>query len=486
MRIVLINPPFFQVHGGFKDAAKIGSSYPPMGLLYLSGKLRSEGHKVHIIDVSIEHLYSNELIGIILDYKPDLIGITATTPLYREACKIAKAIKSKNDVPIVIGGYHVTILQKPVMADHTEFDYAVLGEGEITFSKLIRCLEQGGDPANIPGLLIRSGGNVEFTGIRPMVNNLDELPYPAHDLINKKLYLWTAPRKGVVPITIILTKRGCPFHCTFCSQKSMFTRKVRYRSIDNVLDELEEITKVLGFHHILIQDDTLVIKRERMLQLCEGIHQRGLKFTWEGLARANLVDKELINIMAEAGLVRISFGIESGDDEILQTIQKGVTKEQMRTAYKWCEEAGIETRGSAIIGHPGETRKSAWKTILFVRSITHLDQLLLNIMVPYPGTEVHRLASKGEAGYRLLSADYENYVRYANPVLEVNDLDAKTLVRMQSIGLWLFYLTPRRIIYNLRRAGLTNGIRLAIAFLKGQFINMLSDGTFLSKRIRRN
>jgi len=466
MRVALLNPSFFEVYKHYEKAARIGACYPPTGLLYLAGKLRADGHTVCVIDVGVEGLSVEEVLDRLEQFDPQLVGLTASTPLFTGACELARRIKARMDVPTVVGGIHLTILREEAFGPNPQFDFAVPGEGEITLSELVRCLAGGGDPASVAGLLLRRDGRVVATASRAMVADLDELPLPARDLIPRANYLWAAPGKGSTPIALMFTKRGCPFKCSFCSQHSMFGRNVRCRSIESVLDELEHIVTVDGIHHILFLDDTLVIKRERMAALCEGIHRRRLEFTWEGMARANLVDEELIRMMREAGLVRISFGIESGDEATLQRINKGVTLDQIRQAYKWAKQAGMETRGSAILGHPGETAKTAWKTIRFLRGLKHLDQVLLNVMVPYPGTEVYELARAGRTGYRLLSEDYTRYTRYDNCVIEVNDLSVKRLQRLQTIGLWLFYLTPRRVWHNLRRAGLRTGFTMAMVMLR--------------------
>jgi len=467
MKIALINPPYFEVYKGYEKAAKIGANYPPIGLLYLHARLQQDGHDVHMFDAAAENLGPEDLLKKVIGFDPGLIGITATTPIFHRTSKIARTIKDRLNVPIVVGGIHVTILPEDSFNGHDEFDYAVLGEGEVTLSELTDCLQKGGDPGSVRGILYRKNGSVVKTPPRPLAPDLDAFPFPARDCVDKHNYVWTAPGKGELPVGSIITKRGCPFFCTFCSQHSMFTRTVRYRSVENILDELEEMVTRQGYEHIIFLDDTLALKRDRMLQICDGIKNRKLDFTWEAMCRANLVDRELLQAMAGAGLARISFGIESGDQDVLDRIKKGITLNQIRMAYKWSKEAGIETRGSAIIGHPDETRKSAWRTIRFLSSIRHLDQVYINIMVPYPGTLVFDLAKKGEAGYRLLSDNYSNYIRYNQSVLEVNDLDLKALKRLQNLGLWMFYLKPRRVLYNLKRAGLRNGIRMAFAMLRG-------------------
>jgi anaerobic magnesium-protoporphyrin IX monomethyl ester cyclase len=467
MKIILINPPYFDVYKGYEKAARIGASYPPTGLLYLAAILKKNGHDVRLHDMDFETLDPDSFIESILNFKPDLIGITATTPIFHKAVSIASSIKQKSDIPVVLGGIHITICREEAFEKHPEFDYAVIGEGEATMLELVTALENGNDPTTVAGILFRKNGHAVAAAPRPLIDDLNDLSFPSRELIQKNDYMWVAPGRGNVPIATIITKRGCPFRCSFCSQHSMFTRKVRYRSVENVLDELEVIVKVHGIDHIIILDDTLVIQRERMMKMCEGIHERKLKFTWEGMARANLVDKELIETMANAGLVRISFGIESGNEDVLKNIEKGVTLDQIRDAYRWAKKAGIETRGSAIIGHPNETRKTAWQTIKFLRSLEHLDQVYINVMVPYPGTRVYELAKNGEAGYRLLDENYSNYIRYNQAVLEVNDLDREALRKIQNIGLWLFYFTPHRILHALKRAGLRNGLTMGFAMLRG-------------------
>jgi len=463
MNVALVNPPFFDVYKGFEEAARLGASYPPSGLLYLAGKLLADGHNVRIYDMDIERLTVEDLMVRLRDFNPGIIGMGATTPIMARAEDISERIKQEMDTPIVLGGIHVTIEREAAMRAAPHIDYAVLGEGEITLSDLVASMESSNDVTKVPGLLVRLGDEIIQTPARDLIRDLDTLNFPPRELLAGQ-YNWLAPNKGNIPIAVLFTKRGCPFMCSFCSQHSMYGRKIRSRSVENVLEELDHIINRMGIDHILILDDTLVVDRKWMLHLCREIRERKLVFTWEGMARASHVDKELIQAMADVGLVRLSFGIESGDDEVLKRIHKGVTTTQIRQAYKWAKEAGIETRGSAIIGHPGETQKTAWRTVRFLWSLHHLDQVYLNIMVPYPGTEVFELASRSEAGYRLLSLDYNDYIRYEKSVLEVNDLDSDALRKIQKIALLGFYLHPRRFFYNLFRSGFRNGFRAALAF----------------------
>jgi radical SAM superfamily enzyme YgiQ (UPF0313 family) len=217
-----------------------------------------------------------------------------------------------------------------------------------------------------------------------------------------------------------------------------------------------------------MMDETLTLKRDRTLELCQAIRDNGLSFTWEGWTHASTVDEELLRAMKAAGMIRLSFGIESGDPQILKRIKKGVTREQLREAYRIAAKVGIETRGSAMLGHPCETRETAWRTIKFIRSIKECEQIFLNVACPYPGTELYDCAINGRDGMKLLTTDYSRYKRYGDPVIAVNDLDPKALKRLQTLGLLYFYLTPRRVWYNLvKRAGVRTGMVNAAAFLIG-------------------
>ena len=465
MKVLLINPPYFDVYRGFKSAAKLGALYPPTGLLYIASSLKKAGHQVVLIDVDIEELRMNEIIQKVEQSKVDVVGITATTATYGYSKMILKEIKKKSSIVTIMGGIHITIMMREVLIDTPELDFGIYGEGEETFVELLECFKKKKELNQVKGLIFRNEkGEIEVNSPRPYIENLDELPFPDRSVLKKEKYLWSVYGRGTQKIASIITKRGCPFNCNFCSAHSMFGYEVRYRSIKNVVDEIDEIVNSLGITHIINLDDTLVLDRERMIEFCQEIKKRNLVFTWEGTARANLVEPQIMAMMKEAGLRRISFGIESGNQKILDQENKGITLSELRNAYRWAKNCGIETRGSAIIGHPGETFAGALETIRFIRSIKYLDQVYINIMVPYPGTRVYEMAKNQEMGMRLLCNDFSEFVRYNNSVIEVNNLTRKRLFFLQKFGLIYFFLTPRRIFHNVKRAGFKAGFNNSIAF----------------------
>jgi len=476
MRVLLIAPPWLDIYGNYQAAAKQGCIAPPLGLAYLGGAIHTIGSECRIIDMEMEGLNIDVLLETFRDYDPELIGITATTPVYKNATILATAIKQNfPDIPLCIGGVHSTVLGKAVLEECNHFDLQVVGEGEFTIQEIVKVIEAGAKSfEGIQGLIFRKNGKVVENPRRPLTEDLDSLPLPDRHLLKTELYRHTVPGKRSTTYADIFTSRGCPFQCIFCSQHTMYGRRVRWHSIERVITELKQITQDLGIRHIIFMDETLTLNKNRLLKICQAIKHASLEFTWEGWTHASTIDEELLRAMKGAGLTRLSFGIESGDPEILKGIKKGVTLDQIRRAYKIAAKVGIETRGSAILGHPHETRETAWRTIKFCRSVKECQQIFLNVACPYPGTELHEYATLGKGGMKLLSTDYSKYKRYGEPVISVNDLGPMDLKRLQTLGLLYFYLTPRRIWHNvINRAGLRSGLNNSLAFLRGIFRSLM-------------
>ncbi len=479
MRVLLIAPPWLDIYGDYQAAAKMGCVAPPLGLAYLGGALEEIDCQCRILDMDMEGLGPDELNAAIEEFKPDLIGLTATTPVFKNATILAERIKAKHpSVPLVVGGVHSTVVGRAALEECPHFDLQVVGEGEFTIREIVDALRsEDKNLENIEGLIYRRDGEIVENPRRPPKENLDEIPLPARHLLNADIYRHTVPGKASVGYADIFTSRGCPFQCVFCSQHTMYGRRVRWHSIERVMTELRYIVNDLGIRHIIFMDETLTLNKPRLLEICETIRSEGLEFSWEGWTHAATIDEELLRAMKSAGLIRLSFGIESGDPEILKGIKKGVTLEQIREAYRIAAKVGIERRGSAMLGHPGETRETAWRTIKFCRSIKECQQIFLNIACPYPGTELFDCASAGEKGMELLTTDYSKYKRYGDPVIRVNDLEPKDLKRLQTIGLLYFYLTPGRIWHNMvRRAGLRAGVANAFAFARGILSSLTKGG----------
>jgi anaerobic magnesium-protoporphyrin IX monomethyl ester cyclase len=467
MRALLVSPPWGQLYGDFRAAARVGVAYPPLGLCYLASALKAAGHEALVLDAEAEGLGAEGVLARAQAWRADLIGIQVVSPLWDAALEIGRLVRERAALPVVIGGPHVSITAEEALEQNPYADYGVLGEGEDALAELATCLERGGDPASVTGLVFRRAGAIQCSAPRETRAELDELPLPERGDLAFGRYLFSVPGKGIRPFTTILSSRGCPFECTFCTEPAMFGRRTRFRSAEAVADEIEQVNRRHGVTHFVFVDDTLTVNRQRIERMCEEILRRGLRVTLEGWTHANTVDEELLRTLRSAGLVRLSFGVESGNPGILRTLKKGTDHERIRAAYRAAKSAGIETRGSVILGLPGDTRATVEDTIRFVSELDDLDHCYFNIAMPYPGTEMRADALAGRRGTRLLTREYSQLRRQGQRVvMEVNDLDTPTLLALQRSAYRRFWLRPRRILYNLRRAGPAAAARNGVAFFQ--------------------
>jgi len=469
VRILLIHPPWGDVYGNYAPAARVGVLYPPLGLCYVAACLKQDGKDVRIIDAEAEGKNIQAIVSEAKEYSPDIIGITSTTPIFHKAKELGHSLKRELNVPIIIGGSHPTVTPIKTMQECSAFDYLVFGEAELTFVELVNSIRNGRTVEGIKGVAYRKNGEIIKNESRPFIEDLDSIPFPARELLNLDNYLWSVPKKGIVKFATIFTTRGCPFKCVYCAARNVFGGVVRERKVENVVDEIEQVIQKFGIKHFSVLDDTLTLNRQRAQAICKEIIRRNLDITIEGFTRVNTIDEETLRWLKKAGLVRISFGIESGNPEILKLIKKGITLDQVKEAYRIAKKVGLETRGSIIIGLPGDTRKTAMQTLNFAKSLKGCDQMYINICTPYPGTELYDMAVNSEHGFRLLTKDFSKYKRYGEPVLEVNDLNKEELVKLQKKGFLMFYLTPRRIYHNLVRAGPKAAAKNINAFFKSVF-----------------
>ena len=472
MKVLFVVPPFAQIYGSYRHLYRKGFLNPPLGLCYLAASLSRGGHEARIVDGEAESLSPDEIVSRAREFRPDVLAFTATSVDFDRARQIAGVLKcALPDTPSILGGTHVNIFGPQVLEETPAFDFGCVGDGEdliVEFADALAASE-GGRLAQIPGLLRREDGHVLADPPRPVEKNIDRYPFPARELLRNELYVRAVPRRGYRQTAAVMSSRGCPYSCVYCAVKSIYGgTRVRLRSAENVLDEIEKIVNRLGITHLGFNDDCLTLSRERMLAICEGIRKRGLKFTWEGLSRADLVDRELLTAMRDAGFVRISFGIESGNPEILKVIRKSETLEQIEEAFRIAREVGIVARGSVIIGLPYETRDTVMQTFRFVNRLKGIDQVIVNILQPYPGTEVREMVLRGDGGSRYVdgAASGGNLRRFGSATVTVNDLSGRDLVFLQKYGFLRFYLRPSVIYNHLRIAGWKTFAADAVGFLR--------------------
>jgi radical SAM superfamily enzyme YgiQ (UPF0313 family) len=409
---------------------------PLLGLGYLAGYLRARGVKVGIVDAMFDRLSLEETVQRVVDAAPRLVGLTAMTHEIRRAAEVARAIRRRlPGARFVIGGPHSTALPERTLEEFDVFDFGVFGEGEETLLELWSALERGENGAaleKIAGLVWRRGGQASRNGPRPWIRDLDALPQPAWDLY------------GPSEVYQVFASRGCPFQCIFCMR--VLGDEVRFRSPRSVADEFEAVVERYHPRQIDFSDETFTLRRGWTLEICDELTRRGLhrKVRWFANGRVNTVDEELLRRMREAGCVRIGFGIESGNEEILRAAHKGTSVAQVEKAVAACKRVGLQVEAFYILGFPGETRRTALDTIRLAARL-NTTTAAFGIMVPYPGTRVAEMAERGEGGYRLLSRDWSAYDKHLGNALELATLSRRDLEGLQARAYLWFYLRNLRI-----------------------------------------
>lgn len=450
LKIAFIMPHWTSVFGRFSKIAQKASSFPPLNLAMLAAVVEQSGHRAMIIDAEIERIDVQETIHRLREFAPDLVALTATTPVFHISSDWAFQVKNALHVPIAVGGFHATLFGESVFHDH--FDYAFIGEADVSLRLFMDQFSTDQHYDNIKGLIFRRNGEVISTGTAEPASDLNILPIPARHLLKMDLY-YVGTLKGRLNYTSIMASRGCPFKCVFCTNRIGGVR-VRQRSVGNVLEEMKQVAASSNIRHFYFVDDVLTLNRAYTMELCNAIIESGLGITFEGSTRANLIDDGLMETMKKAGLIRLSFGFETADEEIRTIIKKEVPLESYTLANRLANKYDIETINSVMLGLPGDTRESINKTISYLRSARELKHASFSIAMPYPGTELYEMALRGDHGLKLLTQDYSKYQRYGSAVLEVNGITTKEMLRLQQIGLFKIYSVPWRLLPVLRRMGL--------------------------------
>ncbi len=389
MKILLIQPPY-----PFSEFPK-----PSWALMSLGALLHREGYEVEVLDL-LSTAYSDEKVERRLRrFRPDVIGATSVTLNFPAAARILEVCKKIHpDARVVMGGPHVTFTAPETLRKFPGIEIIVKGEGEETLTEMLSAMQNGGGLEKVAGLVYRRNGDIIDTGARPLLKNLDDLPLPERTLFPLSRYL--AMR---VPASVI-SSRGCPTGCTFCVGYRMMGRKARFRDPVRVGDEIEAACR-LGFDEICIDDDLFTRNRTHVLGICDEILQRGLKITLYIFARVDTVEPVLLKKLKEAGCAMICFGLESGNQAILDKAKKRATLEKARRAVQYSKDAGIAPLGSFIIGLPGETPESMAETVSFAQSLDIAHGF--HLLSPFPGTEVRERAA--EYGLKILSDDWSLY-----------------------------------------------------------------------------
>lgn len=372
MRVTLIFPNYV-LHDEFGEP-----SDPPLGLASIAAVLEEKGYKVSLIDASMENLTINQTYSRLAELKPDIVGISCNySPLHNPTLELAKMVKSEFGIPVIVGGNHATAMAENLLRQSNGIDVIVRGEGEKIMPGLLEILQHGLQLSQVKGITYREGDSVVNTPDVPLIADLDELPMPAYYLLPVEKY-----RRFN-----IMSSRGCPFDCGFCASHVVFSRKVRYRSPKRVMDEIEYLLKNYGEKPVWFSDDTFTTKQKYTVSLMDELVRRKLGIKWSCLLRVDVITRQLLETMRDAGCVYISYGIESGNQEILNKIGKGITVDEILITLDITHQVGIRQYAFFMVGYPGET----WDTIMDSYKLIYqskLDGAAFSVLIPLPGSRV--------------------------------------------------------------------------------------------------
>lgn len=395
MKIQLFVPP----GGYFAERWTKGSSMPPLGLLYLGAVLEKEGHEVQIVPADVLELSWKQIRKHILDYRPDILGVTSTTENRFQSFKLIKLAKNAYPQALtILGGPHASMAAKDCLENISELDIVAHSEAELTMIDLCQAISRGKDIdnlKNVSGISFRSQGKIVMNPPQSPIMDLDNLPYPAFHLIpfEKYNFQFEVPGKGMLPAVNMMTSRGCPFDCNFCATPINWGRHVRMRSPENVIDEIELLIQKYSTKVFFFFDDTFNANPKRVERICDLILERQLEIFWKCDIRLDLIDKPLLEKMQRAGLFHLSFGLEAGSERIRnEIVNKKINIEDFHNVVQWCLDLGIIPNAFFIFSHPTETWEEAQETIKIIEQYQAKIEGSIAILHVYPGTPLEKTA----------------------------------------------------------------------------------------------
>lgn len=429
--VVLVNPPAEVIRERWDTPP-----FPHIGLAYVGGYLeRENGVTPAIVDGKLGHLTPEETADQVVALRPRLVGLSAMTHMVFDAARLAQRIRNRlPDCKFVLGGFHASFLPERTLTEFPIFDFVIVGEAEMAFRDLAVGVIEGRDVSRIAGLGYRTdAGEPKVNGRALVAPTLDEFGEPGWHLFDPDVMARHCTSLG------IMTMRGCPFSCNFCSRP--YGQKVRRRTPALVVDEIQRGYEQYGIKHFYFHDETFTVNKPHTIEICRELIARGLheKVRWNATMHANTADLDMMKLIKAAGCEFLTFGVESGNDQIMAAMKKNVTRERILTAARLCHEVGIKFHANFILGHPNETFWTALDSLRFMVKL-NAQESPIGVMVPYPGTEIWDMAVKSEGGYRNFTYDWESFGKQGGKAVELESVPNWLLHTMALGGYIALYL----------------------------------------------
>lgn len=437
MKVLLIQPPVAE-----RDITSF--MYPPMGLISLAATVRMTGSHVLIHDCNLYSQSFEKAIKLAREFKPDIVGLTAMTVNINNAFLMAEKIKRVSEkIKIVVGGVHATVVPMDVL-ENKNIDFVVIGEGEVSFNNLLKTLGSNGNVSKAKGIGYKSGRRKIVNEKQPLIEDVSSLPIPAYDLLDFDKY--RAPYTARHPFMSMIRSRGCPYQCTFCGVQSVFAHKYRCQTPARTLDEIMYLVKKFGVKEISFKDSEFTLNGRNVEELCDLLIKAKFDLTWNCNGRVNNVNLRMLKKMRKAGCRGITYGVESGDQKILDNLKKAITPDKVREAIRISKEAGLKVITNFMIGNPGDNKETIEKTIRFAAELD-TDYTYFGFTTPFPGTELREQALKN----KWLLNEKLDAVKYEDITMNATSLAADELKEYLNKAYRSFYFRPKYILRRLTK-----------------------------------
>lgn len=457
-----------------KTAGSQINYWQPLGTLYVASSLIKEGHDVRFLNGAF--MSHAGIMTEVASFKPDIVGIYSTTFGWKKAIFTAEEIRKAGIQPrpyIVVGGPYPIAMQEKCLESTSDIDAIITGEGEITMVEVMDRLSQGKSLEDIEGVIFRDGDKVIKNPLRPLITDIDSLPFPARELLgDAKDYIPPPATYKRKPVAVIMTARGCNRRCIFCFQIDKERKLgVRFRSVENVMEEIE-LCLDQGYREIKFIDDTLAADYERAMKIAKEIKKRNLDFTWFASACVHQVDRPLLQAFKDAGCWAILFGAESGVQKNLNTIRKGITLDQIRKAVSTAKSVGITVYTPFLFGLPGETYEEGLRTIEFACELNP-DIANFHALTPFPGTELYDNIDK----YGTMSGDLTDFT-YQGAAFVPHTMTREEVAELRQMAFKKFYSRPSYIMKKILALRNINDLRAYTKGAKSLFWLWIKSGIF--------